>query len=295
MNQDQLSKMKNDKGFIAALDQSGGSTPKALERYGVEGSRFSSDEEMFDLVHQMRTRIIKSDSFNGDRILAAILFKVTMNSKIDDMYTADYLWEKKNVVPILKCDQGLAEEENGVQLMKEMTELDELLDQAEERNIFGTKMRSVINEYNEEGIRAIVKQQFDYAKRIAKRGFVPIIEPEVNIKSADKAKIEDFLKEELVKAMEELDKDLLVMFKLTLPEKPGLYQDLDKFDNNIRTVALSGGYTREESNKKLAENKGMVASFSRALTEGLKEEMSEEEFDKLLDESIQSIYDASIA
>ena len=294
MNQEQLAKMKDSDGFIAALDQSGGSTPTALARYGVGEDRFSNEEEMFDLVHQMRTRIIKSDSFNGDRILGAILFKVTMNSKIDDKYTAEYLWEEKNVVPILKIDQGLADLENGVQLMKEITDLDEMMAEAKERNIFGTKMRSVIKEYNEEGIKEIVDQQFAYAKKIADGGFVPIIEPEVDIKAEDKEKIESFLKEELVKALEDLDEGTKVMFKLTLPEKANLYKDLYDFDNTVRVVALSGGYSREESNEKLAENEKMVASFSRALTEGLREDQSQEDFDKLLDESIESIYRASV-
>lgn len=294
MNNQQLEKMKSAKGFIAALDQSGGSTPKALERYGVGSDRYSNEEEMFDLVHQMRTRIIKSKSFTGERIIGTILFKITMNSKIDGKYTADYLWEDKNIVPILKVDQGLAEEENGVQLMKDMTDLDELLAEAKERNIFGTKMRSVINEYNEEGIIEVVKQQFDYAKKIADAGFVPIIEPEVNIKSADKEKIEDFLYQELVKGLEGLDADTKVMFKLTLPTKANLYKGLYDFDNTVRVVALSGGYSREESNDLLRVNDGVVASFSRALTEGLRDDQSEDEFDQMLDESIGSIYDASV-
>lgn len=294
MNEKQLEKMRNGKGFIAALDQSGGSTPKALERYGVAGDRFSNDEEMFDLVHQMRTRIIKSEAFTGERIIGTILFKITMNSKIDGKYTADYLWEEKGIVPILKVDKGLADMENGVQLMKEIDDLDELLAEAKERNIFGTKMRSVIKEYNEEGIKAIVKQQFEYGKKIADAGFVPILEPEVDIHSEDKEKIEEFLNSELMNALEELDKDTLVMFKLTLPTKANLYKDLYNFDNVVRVVALSGGYSREESNDLLKANDGVVASFSRALTEGLKENQSEEEFDKMLDGAIESICDASI-
>lgn len=293
MNKKQLDKLKNNKGFIAALDQSGGSTPKALKLYGIGEDKYSSEEEMFDLVHKMRTRIIKSPSFSGDKILAAILFKITMNSKIDGKYTPDFLWEEKNVVPILKVDEGLAEEENGVKLMKEMKSLDELLENAKERNIFGTKMRSVIYSYNEEGIKAVVKQQFDYAKKIANAGFVPIIEPEVDIHAEEKEKIEKFLHEIMIEELKKLGEKTYVMFKMTLPEVPNLYDDFNDFPNVVRVVALSGGYTREESNRRLKENRRMVASFSRALTEGLQNDMTEEEFDKLLGESVESIYDAS--
>ena len=248
---------------------------------------------MFDLVHKMRTRIIKSPSFDGDKILAAILFKITMNSKIDGKYTSDYLWEEKNVVPILKVDEGLAEEDNGVQLMKEMKSLDELLENAKERNIFGTKMRSVIKSYDEDGIKAVVKQQFEYAKKIANEGFVPIIEPEVDIHAEEKEKIENFLHEIILVELNKLGEKTYVMFKMTLPEAPNLYDDFNDFPNVVRVVALSGGYSREESNKKLKENKRMVASFSRALTEGLQNDMTEEQFDRLLGESVESIYDAS--
>lgn len=293
MNKKQLDKLKNDNGFIAALDQSGGSTPKALRLYGIGEDKYNTEEEMFDLVHKMRTRIIKSPSFDGDKILAAILFKITMNSKIDGKYTSDYLWEEKNVVPILKVDEGLAEEDNGVQLMKEIKSLDELLENAKERNIFGTKMRSVIKSYDEDGIKAVVKQQFEYAKKIANEGFVPIIEPEVDIHAEEKEKIENFLHEIILVELNKLGEKTYVMFKMTLPEVPNLYDDLSDFPNVVRVVALSGGYSREESNKKLKENKRMVASFSRALTEGLQNDMTEEEFDRLLGESVESIYDAS--
>lgn len=293
MNKKQLDKLKNDNGFIAALDQSGGSTPKTLRLYGIGEDKYNTEEEMFDLVHKMRTRIIKSPSFDGAKILAAILFKITMNSKIDGKYTSDYLWEEKNVVPILKVDEGLAEEDNGVQLMKEMKSLDELLENAKERNIFGTKMRSVIKSYDEDGIKAVVKQQFEYAKKIANEGFVPIIEPEVDIHAEEKEKIENFLHEIILVELNKLGEKTYVMFKMTLPEVPNLYDDLSDFPNVVRVVALSGGYSREESNKKLKENKRMVASFSRALTEGLQNDMTEEEFDRLLGESVESIYDAS--
>ena len=293
MNQKQLDKLRNNKGFIAALDQSGGSTPKALRLYGIGEDKYSSEEEMFDLVHKMRTRIIKSPSFSGEKILAAILFKITMNSKIDGKYTPDFLWEEKNVVPILKVDEGLAEEENGVKLLKEMTSIDELLENAKERNIFGTKMRSVIYSYNEEGIKAVVKQQFDYAKKIANAGFVPIIEPEVDIHAEEKEKIEKFLHEIMIEELKKLGEKTYVMFKMTLPEVPNLYDDFNDFPNVVRVVALSGGYSREESNRRLKENRRMVASFSRALTEGLQNDMTEEEFDRLLGESVESIYDAS--
>lgn len=293
MNQKQLDKLRNNKGFIAALDQSGGSTPKALRLYGIGEDKYNSEEEMFDLVHKMRTRIIKSPSFSGEKILAAILFKITMNSKIDGKYTPDFLWEEKNVVPILKVDEGLAEEENGVKLMKEMKSLDELLENAKERNIFGTKMRSVIYSYNEEGIKAVVKQQFDYAKKIANAGFVPIIEPEVDIHAEEKEKIEKFLHEIMIEELKKLGEKTYVMFKMTLPEVPNLYDDFNDYPNVVRVVALSGGYSREESNRRLKENRRMVASFSRALTEGLQNDMTEEEFDRLLGESVESIYDAS--
>ena len=292
MNKEMLKRMKEDKGFIAALDQSGGSTPKALLNYGIDKDAYGNDEEMFSIVHQMRTRIIKSPSFTGEKIIGAILFEVTMDSKIDDKYTADYLWEEKKIVPFLKVDLGLADEKDGVRLMKDITDLDEKIARAKERNVFGTKMRSVINELNEEGIKAVVRQQFEYAKRIADGGLVPIVEPEITISMDKKAEAEEVLKAALVEELKNWG-DQPLMFKLTLPEKANLYECL--YDNPavIRVVALSGGYSREESNKRLAENHGVVASFSRALTEGLKAQMGEFEFDKLLEESVDSIYQAS--
>nr|WP_075573955.1 fructose bisphosphate aldolase [Ezakiella massiliensis] len=292
MNKEMLKRMKEDKGFIAALDQSGGSTPKALLNYGIDKDAYGNDEEMFSIVHQMRTRIIKSPSFTGEKIIGAILFEVTMDSKIDDKYTGDFLWEEKKIVPFLKVDLGLADEKDGVRLMKDITDLDEKIARAKERNIFGTKMRSVINELNEEGIKAVVRQQFEYAKRIADGGLVPIVEPEITISMDKKAEAEDLLKAALVEELKNWG-DQPLMFKLTLPEKANLYECL--YDNPavIRVVALSGGYSREESNKRLAENHGVVASFSRALTEGLKAQMGEFEFDKLLEESVDSIYQAS--
>lgn len=292
MNKEMLKRMKEDKGFIAALDQSGGSTPKALLNYGIDKDAYGNDEEMFSIVHQMRTRIIKSPSFTGEKIIGAILFEVTMDSKIDDKYTGDFLWEEKKIVPFLKVDLGLADEKDGVRLMKDITDLDEKIARAKERNIFGTKMRSVINELNEEGIKAVVRQQFEYAKRIADGGLVPIVEPEITISMDKKAEAEEVLKAALVEELKNWGNQPL-MFKLTLPEKANLYECL--YDNPavIRVVALSGGYSREESNKRLAENHGVVASFSRALTEGLKAQMGEFEFDKMLEESVDSIYQAS--
>ena len=293
MNKEQFERMKNGKGFIAALDQSGGSTPKALLNYGVTEDAYSNEEEMFEQVHEMRKRIIKDKAFTSDRILAAILFKVTMNSKIDGKFTADYLWEEKGIVPILKVDEGLDVEKDGAQLMKPFKHIDELLANAKERNIFGTKMRSVVKELNEESIKKVVEQQFDYAKKISAAGFVPIIEPEVDIHSKDKAEIEEVLKKYLVEELKKLDKDTYVMFKLTLPEKANLYEDLYEFDQTVRIVALSGGYSRDDANEKLRKNKGVIASYSRALTEGLNVNQTQEEFDKMLDSSIQSIFEAS--
>lgn len=294
MNKEQFERMKNGKGFIAALDQSGGSTPKALLNYGVTEDAYSNEEEMFDKVHEMRKRIIKDNAFTSDRILAAILFKVTMNSKIDGKYTADYLWEEKGIVPILKVDEGLDEEKDGAQLMKPFKHIDELLENAKERHIFGTKMRSVVKELNEESIKKVVEQQFDYAKKISNAGFVPIIEPEVDIHAKDKAEIEEVLKKYLVDELKNLDKETYVMFKLTLPEKENLYEDLYDFDQTVRVVALSGGYSREEANEKLRKNKGVIASYSRALTEGLNVNQTDEEFNKKLDDSIEKNYSASV-
>lgn len=294
MNKEQFERMKNGKGFIAALDQSGGSTPKALLNYGVTEDAYSNEEEMFEQVHEMRKRIIKDKAFTSDRILAAILFKVTMNSKIDGKFTADYLWEEKGIVPILKVDEGLDVEKDGAQLMKPFKHIDELLENAKERNIFGTKMRSVVKELNEESIKKVVEQQFDYAKKISAAGFVPIIEPEVDIHAKDKAEIEEVLKKYLVEELKKLDKDTYVMFKLTLPEKENLYEDLYDFDQTVRIVALSGGYSRDEANEKLRKNRGIIASYSRALTEGLNVNQTAEEFTKMLDDSIEKNYSASV-
>jgi fructose-bisphosphate aldolase class I len=289
----QLQKIRTKPGFIAALDQSGGSTPKALKLYGISSDAWSNDEEMFAVVHQMRTRIITSPSFNGDRILGAILFENTMDRDIKGQPTATYLWKAKNVVPFLKVDKGLADEKDGVQLMKPMPELDALLKKAKSKGIFGTKMRSVIKQANKAGIDAIVKQQFDVGRQIVAAGLVPIIEPEVDIKCPDKAKAEDMLHAAIMKQLNALGPKELVMLKLTLPEKDNLYADCIAHKNVAKVVALSGGYSREEANKRLARQKGMVASFSRALSEGLSAQQTEAEFDAMLDTSIASIFKAS--
>ena len=295
MNQKQLEKMKNGKGFIAALDQSGGSTPKALRLYGVEESAYSNDEEMFTLVHEMRTRIIKSPSFTSDRVLAAILFENTMDRKIDDKFTADYLWDVKGIIPILKVDKGLMDLEGGVQLMKPIPGLDKLLARArDERHIFGTKMRSVIKEAAEEGIKKIVDQQFEIGLQIAAAGLVPILEPEVDIHCPDKAKAEEILKKNIMERLAKLPEDTKLMFKVTIPTIPDTYAELIADPRVVRVVALSGGYTREDSNKKLAENHGLIASFSRALSEGLNAKQTAAEFDAMLKASVDSIYEASI-
>ena len=295
MNQKQLEKMKNGKGFIAALDQSGGSTPKALRLYGVEETAYSNDEEMFTLVHEMRTRIIKSPSFTSDRVLAAILFENTMDRKIDDKFTADYLWDVKGIIPILKVDKGLMDLDGGVQLMKPIPGLDKLLARArDERHIFGTKMRSVIKEAAEEGIKKIVDQQFEIGLQIAAAGLVPILEPEVDIHCPDKAKAEEILKKNIMEHLAKLPEDTKLMFKVTIPTIPDTYAELIADPRVVRVVALSGGYTREDSNKKLAENHGLIASFSRALSEGLNAKQTAAEFDALLKASVDSIYEASI-
>lgn len=294
MNQEQLNRMQHDKGFIAALDQSGGSTPKALEVYGVHRDAYSNEDEMFDLVHEMRTRIISSPSFTGEKILGAILFKATMERQTAGKDTADYLWEEKGVVPFLKIDSGLAEEENGVQMLKPMPELDQLLDRAIQKHIFGTKMRSVIHSLNEEGIKAIVKQQFDVAQQIMAKGLVPIVEPEVDIHAENKADIENLLEKEIMAHLNRLSDDQLIILKLTLPEQDNLYTNLIAHRNVMRVVALSGGYSREEANARLARNNGMTASFSRALTEGLSVHQSQEDFDATIGASIESIFKASI-
>ncbi len=282
-------------GFIAALDQSGGSTPKALRLYGIEEDAYSNDEEMFGLIHDMRARIIKSPAFNGDKVMGAILFERTMDGEIDGVPTAEYLWKERSVVPFLKVDKGLAEEENGVQVMKPMPDLDALLERAVAKGIFGTKMRSVINAANREGIAAVVAQQFDVGRQILGHGLVPIIEPEVTISIADKAAAEDILLAEILKQLDALGADRQIMLKLTLPETANLYKPLVDHPRVMRVVALSGGYSRDEACRRLAENTGMIASFSRALTEGLSAQQSDAEFDAALAASIDSICAASMA
>ena len=291
--ENQLEKVKTAPGFIAALDQSGGSTPKALGLYGIGEDAWSNDDEMFDVVHQMRTRIITSPSFGGDRILGAILFENTMDREIEGQSTASYLWNVKNVAPFLKVDQGLADEENGVQLMKPIAGLDELLEKAKANGIFGTKMRSVIKQANPAGVNAIVDQQFEIGKKIVAAGFVPIIEPEVDIHCPDKGDAEGLLHDAIMRHLNALGSDDLVMLKLTLPEKDNLYADCIAHPNIVRVVALSGGYSRDEANDRLSRNNGMVASFSRALSEGLTAQQTEEEFDAMLDSSIGAIAAAS--
>ena len=293
INEQQLEKMRSAAGFIAALDQSGGSTPKALGIYGIGEDAWSSDEEMFDIVHQMRSRIITSPVFNGQRILGAILFENTMDRMIEGQATANYLWDVKNVVPILKVDKGLAEERDGVQLMKPMPDLDALLARAKSKDIFGTKMRSVIKQANADGVGAVVRQQFEVARQIIAAGLVPIIEPEVDIHCPDKAEAEDLLRTALVDELNALAPDQLVILKLTLPEVDNHYANCIAHPNVVRVVALSGGYSREEANTRLARNSGMVASFSRALSEGLNAQQSDDEFNTMLDASIESIFQAS--
>ena len=295
MNQQQFDKMRTGRGFIAALDQSGGSTPKALKNYGIGENAYSNDEEMFRVVHEMRTRIITSPAFNGDRILAAILFEDTMNREIEGRPSADYLWNVKQVVPIIKIDKGLAEEADAVQVMKPMPGLDDLLSRAVDKGFFGTKERSFIVEGNEKGVQAVAAQQFEVGRQVADAGLVPILEPEVGIKASNKAEAEAMLKKHLLAGLEQWPSDKYLMFKLTLPEEDNFYSDLVDHPNVVRVVALSGGYSREEANARLARNKGVVASFSRALTEGLSAQQSDDEFDKTLDASIQSIFDASNA
>lgn len=292
-NEQQLQKVGTQDGFIAALDQSGGSTPKALRLYGVEESEYSGDDEMYAKVHEMRTRIVTSPSFGGDRILGAILFENTMDREIDGMGSAQYLWEKKDVVPFLKVDKGLAEEENGVQVMKPMPELDALLERAKKNGVFGTKMRSVIKLANPDGIKALVAQQFEIGRRIVAAGLVPIIEPEVDIHSSQKEQAEGILRVALLDHLNRLEPNEKVMLKLTLPEEDNFYADCVKHPNVLRVVALSGGYSREEANSRLSRNNGTVASFSRALSEGLHAKQSDEEFNALMNGSIQSICEAS--
>ncbi len=294
MNTEMFQKMRDGKGFIAALDQSGGSTPKALQLYGVEESAYSGNTEMYDRIHQMRTRIITSPSFNGDRILGAILFEMTMERQVDGMGTAEYLWRNKQVVPFLKVDKGLADEVDGAKLMKPMPGLDELLARAIAHGVFGTKMRSVITLANPVGVGAVVDQQFAIGRQILDADLVPIIEPEVDITSPEKAAAEVLLKAALVAQLDALNADQHVMLKLTLPDEDGFYTDLVAHPRVLRVVALSGGYSRDKANAMLARNPGVVASFSRALTEGLSAQQSEAEFDAALDTTIQSIYDASV-
>lgn len=289
----QTTKFRTQAGFIAALDQSGGSTPKALKLYGIAESSYSGEAQMMDMIHAMRSRIITSPAFNGDRVLAAILFEATMDRDIQGVPTAEYLWNVKRVVPILKVDKGLADEANGVQLMKPMPALDALLAKAKSKGIYGTKMRSVIKQANAAGIQAVVDQQIAVAKQIIAGGLVPIIEPEVDIHCPDKAGAEALLKTSLLKGLDGLPAGQLVMLKLTLPEVDDGYADFVKHPRVLKVVALSGGYSRADANKKLARQHGMVASFSRALTEGLTAQQSEAEFNVALDAAIQSIYEAS--
>lgn len=292
--QEQFSKIKNDNGFIAALDQSGGSTPKALKNYGVDESAYSNEDEMFALVHEMRSRIITAPAFNGDKIVGAILFEKTMDNTVEGTPTATYLWEKLNVVPFLKIDKGLADDEGGVQVMKPMPELDALLKRAVDAGIFGTKMRSVINSASEDGIAAVVQQQFDIAKQVIAHGLVPIIEPEVNINAADKIECENILKTEILKQLDQLEENQKVIFKLTLPEEGGFYSELMQHPNTVRVVALSGGYDMDEACNRLSQNDGMIASFSRALTQNLNASQSDEEFNAALKDAIDRIFDASV-
>ncbi len=294
MNSSQFERMKSGLGFVAALDQSGGSTPKALKLYGLKETDYKNDSEMFDLIHEMRTRIIKSPAFNSQKILAAILFEMTINRTIDGVGTAEYLWKERGIVPFLKVDNGLQDEANGVQLMKPIPELDARLAAATTHGVFGTKMRSVIKSANPTGISQIVNQQFEIATTILNAGLYPIIEPEVDIKAVDKLECEKLLKAELLKKLDELSEDKFVMLKLTIPTEPDFYKELISHPRVLRVVALSGGYSREEANNLLAKNHGLIASFSRALTEGLTAQQSEDEFNNALFESIDSIYKASI-
>ena len=294
MNQEQLKRMTDDKGFIAALDQSGGSTPKALKAYGVDESAYNGEEEMFTRVHEMRTRIIKSPSFDKHEILAAILFENTMDRKIDNLFTADFLWNQKGIVPFLKVDKGLADEKNGVQLMKPIPGLDALLDRANERHIFGTKMRSVIKQANPDGIRAIIDQQFVVGMQIAHKGLVPILEPEVDIHCPDKAKAEEIMLGVIQEYLAKLHEGAKIMFKVTIPTVDNLYAEIMKNPNVVRVVALSGGYTMDDANEKLARNHGLIASFSRALAQDLRFSQSDDEFNAVLKKAIDSIYQASI-
>lgn len=293
MDEQMLDKVANDEGFIAALDQSGGSTPKALKLYGIEEDAYSGDEQMFDLIHEMRSRIITSSAFNGDRVLGAILFEMTMDREIEGKGTAEYLWNVKQVVPFLKVDKGLADEVDGTQLMKPIPDLDALCQRAVAKGVFGTKMRSVIKVADEAGITANVAQQFEFGRQILANGLVPIIEPEVDINSPSKAEAEELLKARILAELDGISDDQQIMLKLTLPETDGFYAELVEHPKVLRVVALSGGYSREEANARLSRNAGMIASFSRALTEGLSAQQSADEFDAALDASIGSIFEAS--
>lgn len=294
MNTTQAARMRTGRGFVAALDQSGGSTPKALLRYGITEDKYSNDEEMFELVHKMRERIMTSPSFSSEKILATILFEKTMDAQVEGVDTAAYLWETKSIVSILKVDKGLADEKNGVRLMKPITDLDALLERAVAKGVFGTKMRSVINSANEEGIIEIIEQQFEVGRQISRHGLVPILEPEIDIHAKDKAAAEAILKREMGRQLQMTPEDSPVMLKLTIPSTDNLYADVIALPQVMRVVALSGGYSREEANDRLARNHGLIASFSRALTEGLRVDQSEREFDRQLFEAIDSIYEASI-
>ena len=293
MNEEQLQKMRDGAGFIAALDQSGGSSPKALKLYGIPDGSWSNDDEMFDLIHDMRARIIKSPAFNGDRILGAILFEKTMDRQIDDLDTGDYLWSKKGVIPFLKIDKGLEAESDGVQLMKPMPGLDDLLERGVAKNMFGTKERSVIKLAAPAGVQAIADQQFEVGAQVLSHGLIPILEPEIDIHSPEKARAEELLKQALLSGLGRVPDGQRLMFKLTLPETDGFYQELVEHPKVLRVVALSGGYSREEANARLSRNQGVVASFSRALTEGLSAQQSDEEFDAALDGAVASIFAAS--
>ena len=295
MNEKMFENVKNKKGFIAALDQSGGSSAKTLRKYGIEDNEYSSDEEMFDLIHEMRKRVFTSKSFTNEHIIGAILFEKTMRSKVDNEYTADYLWNKKQIVSFLKVDKGLEDEKNGVKLMINIPDLVEELREAKEKNVFGTKMRSVIYEPNEEGIKAIVEQQFEIAKNICDEGLVPIIEPEVDIHSPEKEKCEEILKREIKKILDTWNKDDKIMFKFTIPTIPDFYLDLYDYKSIVRIVALSGGYDITEAVELLTKNHKMIASFSRALLQDLNVHQTQEEFDKKLEEAILKIYTASIS
>ncbi len=294
-NQEQAAQIRSADGFIAALDQSGGSTPKALAAYGIDADAYSNDDEMFDLIHAMRSRIVNAPAFTGDKIIGAILFEMTMDREIGGKPSAKYLWEDRHVVPFLKIDKGLEAESDGVQLMKPMDQLDTLLPRAVAAGIFGTKMRSVINAASASGIAANVAQQFEVGKQVLAHGLVPILEPEINIKMTDKAKAEELLRDEILAHLNKLEPDQQIMLKLTLPEQPNIYQPLVDHPNVMRVVALSGGYSRDEANARLSKNNGVVASFSRALTEGLSAQQSDDAFNETLGQTIDEIFTASVA